>query len=128
MVTVYAALRCAQSPPRTPSSQARMSVASPQYLESQLSRLVKQVQRVTHIVEAQSLQIKQLSEVTSRMLEHQLRTLPPRASMGEAKSNALKTIADCDADECEDNNSLQQPSSGHNRQNTKRRRSGSCSS
>lgn len=128
-ITLYAALRCTQSPPCTPASQARLSVASPKHLEAQLSRLVREVQRVTHVVEAQSLQIKQLSEVTSRMLEHQLRTLPSPASMGEVENSALKTIADHHAGECEDSDTPQKPSSGRNptRKNKKRRRAGNRS-
>ena len=68
-------------------------------MESQLSDLTREVQRVTHIVAEQSLQIKQLREVACRMLEHQLRTLDqlPQAAAargdGSSENGAASTAA-----------------------------------
>ena len=98
-------------------------------MESQLSDLTREVQRVTHIVAEQSLQIKQLREVACRMLEHQLRTLdqlPQVAAVrgDESSENGAASTAAGHAEHSgtTDNGALQRSSSNNSRNKKKRRR------
>ena len=98
-------------------------------MESQLSDLTREVQRVTHIVAEQSLQIKQLREVACRMLEHQLRTLDQLPQVvavrgDESSENGAASTAASHAEHSgTDNGALQRSSSNNSRNNKKRRHS-----